>query len=165
MQLSPENQAEFEKILARYPVKRAALLPTLYLVQKQEGFISMEAIQFIAEQLGLQPVEVYAVITFYTMFRLKPGGRYNLQLCNNVSCMLLGSEQLLAYVKQKLGIKVGETTPDGLFTLSVVECLGSCGTAPVLQVNMDSYVENLDKDKMDRLLDELKSSLQGTVQG
>jgi len=159
VEFTPENRGEFEKILARYPQKRAALLPTLYLMQKQEGFISMEAIRYLAGLLEIEPVEIYGVITFYTMLHLEPVGRFHLQVCNNVSCQLMGSEKLLAHIKQRLGIGVGEKTPDGLFSLSVVECLGSCGTAPVIQVNLDPYWENLDLEKLDRLLDELKSSI------
>lgn len=157
-EFTAENQIEFERILSRYPQKRAALLPTLYLVQKQQGYVCKDAIGFIAEKLGIEPVQVYAVITFYTMFNLKPVGRFHLQLCNNISCMLLGSEKLLAHLRSRLGIGLKETTPDGLFTLSTVECLGSCGTAPVLQVNCDQYSENLGIEELDRLLDELKAS-------
>lgn len=159
VEFTPENRVEFEKILGRYPQKRAALLPTLYLMQKQEGFISMEAIRYLAGLLEMEPVEIYGVITFYTMLHLEPVGRFHLQVCNNVSCQLMGSEKLLAHIKQRLGIGVGEKTPDGLFSLSVVECLGSCGTAPVIQVNLEPYWENLDLEKLDRLLDELKSSI------
>ncbi|MEW6363823.1 MAG: NADH-quinone oxidoreductase subunit NuoE [Acidobacteriota bacterium] len=157
MQFTAENQREFDRILGRYPQKRAALLPTLYLVQKQEGHITKEAIRWIAALLGVEPVEVYAVITFYTMFRLKPAGRFHLQLCTNVSCMLLGGERLLEHLKNRLGIKPGETTPDGHFTLSTVECLGSCGTAPVIQVNQEAYNEGLDIEKLDRLIEELRA--------
>lgn len=163
---TPENRKEFERILSHYPQKRAALLPTLYLVQKQAGHVCRDAILFVAKQLDLEPVQVYGVITFYTMFYLEPIGRFHLQLCNNVSCMLLGSEKLLEHLKTRLGIQPRHTTPDGLFTLSTVECLGSCGTAPVLQVNNDPFHENLDIEKLDRLLDELRSSVvSGTAQG
>lgn len=158
-QLTSENEQRFATILSRYPQKRAALLPALHLVQEQQGYVSGEAVQFIAERLEIEPVQVYAVITFYTMFNLKPIGKFHLQVCNNISCMLLGSEKLVAHVRERLGVGLKQTTPDGQFTLSTVECLGSCGTAPVMQVNQRPYDENLDIEKLDRIIDELRSSL------
>ncbi len=146
---------KFEEIIGRYPMKRSALLPILSLIQKEKGHLANEAIEEVAEFLGLTPVEVREVATFYTMFNLKPGGKYHIQVCNNLSCSLLGAESLIGYLEERLQIRVGETTPDDLFTLTTVECLGSCGTAPVMQVN-EEYYENLTKEKVDAILDHLR---------
>ncbi len=142
---------ELEAILARYPDKEAAILPALHLAQREFGYVSEEAIVCVAETLGFTPARIEGVVTFYTMFNRKPMGMYHVQICRNLSCSLLGAEHLIEHVSKKLGIKPGETTPDGRFTLSTVECLGSCGTAPVLQVN-DDYHEELTEEKIDALL-------------
>jgi len=147
-------RVNIEAIAQRYPEQRSAVMPALYLAQKQYGYITRQAMEEIAATLDLPPVRVYEVATFYTMFRTEPIGKYHLQLCTNVSCMLLEAETLLVYLEKKLCIKSGETTTDGLFTLSIVECLGSCGTAPVMQVN-DDYYEDLTIEGLDRLLGRL----------
>lgn len=139
-------------------MKRSALLPILSLIQKEKGHLANDAIEEVAEFLGLTPVEVREVATFYTMFNLKPGGKYHIQVCNNLSCSLLGAEYLIGYLEERLQIRVGETTPDHLFTLTTVECLGSCGTAPVMQVN-EEYYENLTKEKVDAILEKLRNNL------
>lgn len=157
--MSPEYPAslrqKIDEVAARYPKKTAALLPALHLVQREVGFISAQEERFVAEALGLKPVKVREVVTFYTMFLRRPVGRYHLQVCSNLSCSLLGAEPILEYLQKKLGIGVGETTADGRFTLSEVECLGACEQAPCLMVNFD-YHGQLDKEKIDRILEGLE---------
>lgn len=150
-----ERKEEADVILKRYPVKRAALLPVLWLVHEQEGYISDAAIEFVASYLDLTPAEVLGAVSFYTMFGRKPAGRHHIQVCTNVCCKLRGADWLLDYVKEKLGIEAGAATEDGKFYLSTVECLGSCGTAPMMQINND-YYENLNAEKVDRILTTLK---------
>jgi NADH-quinone oxidoreductase E subunit len=145
---------ELEAILDRYPDKEAAILPALHLAQREFGYVSDEAVVYVANLLGFTPARIEGVATFYTMYNRKPVGKYHLQICRNLSCSLLGAEHLIEHVSKKLGIRPGETTPDGKFTLSKVECLGSCGTAPVLQLN-DDYHEDLTEEKIDALLDDL----------
>lgn len=152
---SRERKEEADVILKRYPVKRAALLPVLWLVHDQEGYISDEAIEFVASYLDLSPAEVFGAVSFYTMFQRKPAGRHHIQVCTNVCCKLRGADWLLSYVKEKLGIDEGTSTEDGKFHLSTVECLGSCGTAPMMQIDND-YYENLNAEKVDQILDGLK---------
>ena len=151
---SENARRELEALLARYPDKEAAILPTLHIAQREFGHVSDEAIVYVAGLLGFTPARIEGVATFYTMYNRKAVGKYHVQVCRNISCSLLGAEHLIAHVSQKLGIKPGETTPDGKFTLSTAECLGSCGTAPVMQVN-DDYHENLTEEKIDALLDRL----------
>ncbi len=151
---SDTARRELEAVLSRYPDKEAAILPTLYLAQREFGYLSDEAIVVVADLLGFTPARIEGVATFYTMYNRKPVGKYHLQICRNLSCSLLGAEHLIEHVSKKLGIRPGETTPDGKFTLSKVECLGSCGTAPVLQIN-DDYHEDLTEEKIDALLDRL----------
>jgi len=145
---------ELEAIRARYPDKEAAILPALHLAQREFGYVSDEAIVVLADLLGFTPARIEGVATFYTMYNRKPVGRYHVQICRNISCSLLGAEHLIEHVSKKLGVKPGETTPDGKFTLTAVECLGSCGTAPVMQVN-DDYHESLTEETIDALLDRL----------
>ena len=157
--MSPEHSAalrrKIDEVAARYPKREAALLPVLHLVQREVGFISTEEERFVAQALGLKPMKVREVVTFYTMFLRRPVGKYHLQVCSNLSCTLLGSGHLLDYLRQKLGIDVGETTADGRFTLSTVECLGACEQAPSMMVNFD-YHGRLDRDKIDRILEGLE---------
>lgn len=151
-----ENEAKFEALLTRYPDKQSLTLPSLWMVQYQEGWISLDAMRFLATKLGQTPMEIYSVASFYTMFNLQPVGKYHIQLCKTLSCMLNGSKTLQSHLQERLGIKAGETTPDGKFTLSLVECLGSCGTSPCMRLN-EEYVENLSIEKLDELLKELQS--------
>jgi len=146
---------EMEKIMSRYPTKQAALLPALYLAQREFGWISDEVIEYLARFMDLPRARIYGVASFYSMFNRKPVGKYLVQVCQNISCAMLGAEGLFDYLSQKLGIKEGETTPDGKFTLVKVECLGACGEAPMMQIN-DRYYGNLTKDKVDQILAELK---------
>ncbi len=151
---SETGRAEFERLLTRYPDRKAVILPALHLAQKEFGYVSDEAIVYSAELVGTSPAEIEGVATFYTMYNRKPVGKYHVQICRNISCSLLGAEHLIEHVSKKLGVRPGETTPDGKFTLAKVECLGSCGTAPVMQVN-DEYHENLTVESIDRILDQL----------
>ena len=150
-----ENLEELEALAKRYPSKEALMLPALWKVMEQDGYVSMDAIDVVADYLGVPPMKVYGVVTFYTMFHLEPIGTYHIQLCRTLSCSLCGKGEILQYLRNKLGIDVGETTPDGKFTLSQVECLGSCGTAPVMQIN-DTLYENLTPEKVDEILEGLK---------
>lgn len=153
--LREKYRAEIDEILSRYPVKRSAMLPLLSLAQREEGYVSEAAMKEIAAILRLTPPQVYEVVTFYTMLRLKPVGKFHLQVCKSLMCALVGSDTLLGWLKARLGIGPGETTKDGLFTLSTVECLASCGTGPMMQVN-DDYYERITEEKLDRILADLK---------
>ncbi len=128
-----------EAILARYPHRRSALLPLLHLCQEDAGYLTEEALGQTAKRLGLSPTQVAEVATFYDLFRLKPGGRREIWVCHNLSCSLLGAEQVIRRLEETLGIAAGETTSDGWFTLKRVECLGACGIAPVIQVGGEYY--------------------------
>ena len=127
------------------------MLPVLYLAQQEFGHIGPEAIDYVAKLMGQTPARVYGVVSFYTMFNMKPIGRHHIQVCRTLSCALRGSERVTALIKQKLGIEPGQTTPDRRFTLSEVECLASCGTAPMMQIN-DDYYESLTEEKIDEIL-------------
>ena len=155
MEFSTERQQELDKLLPRYPDKQAALLPTLRLAQDEFGYISKDVIEFVAGLLDVPVARVVAVATFYTMYDKKPVGTYHIQVCQNLSCSLMGAEPLIEHLEKKLGIKVGETTSDKRFTLTRVECLGSCGTAPMMQIN-DDYHEDLTSDRVDSILAGLK---------
>lgn len=150
-----ENESKFIALLERYPDTHSLMLPALWMVQYQEGWISLDAMRMIAKKLECSAMEVYSVASFYTMFQLQPIGKYHIQLCRTLSCMLNGSKTLQEHVQKKLGIKAGETTKDGKFTFSLVECLGACGTAPCMRLN-DDYIENLTLEKVDELLDGLQ---------
>jgi NADH-quinone oxidoreductase E subunit len=154
-----ENLHRVEEIKKRYPKPMAALLPVLWVAQEQFGWISEETMHYVGELLGLPFNHVLGVVTFYTMYNKKPVGKYNIQFCGNISCMLRGADNLIEHLEHKLGIKVGETTSDGMFTLKEVECLGSCGTAPMMQVNND-YYEDLTAEKLDNLLEEFRKQAQ-----
>jgi len=150
-----ETLKTFEQIVARYPVKRSALIPILHEVQARHGYLTQGAMAAVAEYLGLHPVEVAETASFYDLLHLRPVGRHLILFCHNLSCTLLGAERVLAHLERRLGIRVGETTPDGLFTLRRMECLASCGTAPVMQVNGE-YHENLTEAMVDEIVDRLR---------
>lgn len=139
----------------KYPRKRSALIPALQLAQKEAGYLSSETAQEIARLFDLSPNEINEVISFYTMFYKKPMGKYVIQVCTNISCLLCNAEEIAAHLVKRLGIKMGETSADQKFTLLEVECLGSCGTSPVIQINED-YYEDLTIEKLDRILDGLQ---------
>lgn len=149
--LSDKAKSEIQQLKARYPHPNSALLPALALAQKEHGWLSPEVLEEVAAVMDLSPAQVGSVASFYTMFNRRPVGKYLIQVCTNIACSLLGAEHIVEHLKRQLGINIGETTPDGLFTLLEVECLGSCGTAPVMQVN-DTYYENLTAEKVDEIL-------------
>jgi len=153
--LTEEFKARAAQVCARYPVKGAALIPLLLELQEKEGFVAEEAMDAMAQLLELPYSRVKAVVTFYTMFNREPVGKYHLQVCRNISCHMAGAPGLLERLKERLGIAEGETTKDGLFTISSVECLGACGAAPVMQVN-EEYFESLTPEKLDLVLEDLR---------
>ncbi len=155
--LTPEREAKIDELLSRYPVRQSALLPVLWVVQEQYGWISMEAMRYVAIRIGITPEAVREVVTFYSMFNERPVGKFHLQVCCTTPCMIMGSDDIIGYLEKKLGVPRGQTTDDGLFTIAQVECLGSCGTAPMLQVNREKYDENLTHEKVDALIDRLKA--------
>jgi NADH-quinone oxidoreductase E subunit len=153
-QFSPAAKAKFDEIVTRYPIKRAAIMPTLWLAQEEFGWLSTDVLEYVAELLELSPAFVASVASFYTMYYKHPVGRHHVQVCTNLSCALVGADRIVECLRERLGIEVGGTSPDGKFSLSVVECLASCGTAPMLQVN-DDYVENLTPERALELIDRL----------
>jgi NADH-quinone oxidoreductase E subunit len=155
VEFSEAAKERFEWILTRYPNKEAAILPVLHLAQEEWGWISPEVVLYVGQLLDLSPATVFGVVSFYNMFNQKPVGKYHLQVCTNLSCMVRRAYDIQDDLCQRLDIRPGQTTADGLYTLSEVECLGSCGTAPVVQVNND-YHENMDVQKMSELLAQLK---------
>jgi NADH-quinone oxidoreductase E subunit len=155
--LREKYQKEIDEILSRYPVRRSALIPLLYLAQREYGYVTEEAMIEIAGILKLTPPQVYETVTFYTMLNLKKVGKFHVQVCKSLMCALVGSDQVLEWIKTKLGVTPGQTTADGLFTLSTVECLASCGTGPMMQIN-DDYYERLTEEKVDRILADLRTA-------
>jgi len=154
-EFSDQVKKEIEEIIGRYPRREAALLPVLHIVQREFGFISNEGEKLVAELLGIKPIKVREVVSFYTMLNSKPIGKYHIQVCSNLTCSLMGAENLIDYLQEKLGIKVGQTTPDKKYTLTTVECLGACEQAPAMMINFD-YYGHLDKKKIDDILDKLE---------
>ena len=160
IKFSDEKLKKVDEIIARYPQgkQKSALLPVLHLAQEEfGGWLSAETMDYVASLLKLEPIEVYEVATFYSMYNLKPVGRYMFEVCQTGPCMLRGSDQIIDYIKQKLNIKVGETTADGLFTLKTAECLGACGYAPMMQMGK-YYREHLTKEKIDQIVDECRKN-------
>ncbi len=155
---SDEKLAKVKELISHYPEgkQKSALLPVLHIAQDSfGGWLSVETMDYVASLLKIEPIEVYEVATFYSMYNLKPVGKYMFEVCQTGPCMLNGSDQIIEYIKQKLGIGVGETTPDGLFTLKTVECLGACGYAPMMQLGK-MYREHLTKEKVDAIIDECR---------
>ncbi len=154
--LTEKNKAEILEAMKKYQSRRCAVMDAMMIAQKATGSITQTDMEDIARLLEMNPVEVNAAASFYTMYNiLKPVGRRHIQVCRNLPCSLLGAEHIVAYLERRLGIKTGETTSDNKFTLSTVECLGSCGTAPMMQIN-DDYHENLTVEKIDELLKSLE---------
>jgi NADH-quinone oxidoreductase E subunit len=151
---SPQVEAEMDRHIAKYPIKRSAILPLMFIVQRERGYLDASAVAYLADRLDLRITDIWEVATFYSMIYTQPVGKYHIQVCKTLSCKLLGAEKITKHCSEKLGIKVGETTPDGKFSLSEVECLGSCGTAPMFQINFD-YYENLTPEKVDEILNRL----------
>ena len=155
---SAEKLEKINELISRYPEgkQKSALLPVLHIAQESfGGWLSTETMDYVASLLNLEPIEVYEVATFYSMYNLKPVGKFMFEVCQTGPCMLNGSDQIIDYIKQKLGIGVGETTADGLFTLKTVECLGACGYAPMMQLGKN-YREHLTKEKVDAIIDECR---------
>ena len=160
VKFSEAQLAEFNRLVARYPEgkQKSALLPVLHLAQDNfGGWLSSETMDYVAELLSITPIEVYEVATFYSMYNTKPVGKYMFEVCQTGPCMLRGSDDIIAYIEKTLGIKPGETTTDGLFTLKTVECLGACGYAPMMQLGKH-YREHLTKEKVDAIIDECKKT-------
>jgi len=149
-----EELAQIEKIKSKYPTSQSAIMDVLWLAQKKWGWISSDVIDYVAALLDIPPSTVEGVASFYTMYFKKPMGRYHIQVCTNVSCMITGGENIYEYVKEKLGINNLETTKDGKFSLEEVECMGACGESPMIAVNEDYYY-NMNKEKIDKLFNEL----------
>jgi len=160
MTFSENKLKEVEQIIARYPEgkQKSALLPVLHLAQQEfGGWLSVETMDYVASILKLEPIEVYEVATFYSMYNLKPVGKYMFEVCQTGPCMLRGSDDIVSYIYDKLGIKPGETTADGMFTLKVVECLGACGYAPMMQMGKN-YREHLTKEKIDSIVEDCRNN-------
>jgi len=151
--LSSEALKQIERETAKYPAERksSAVMAALRIAQGEHGWLSVPLMDFVAELLAMRPIQVYEVASFYSMYDLKPVGRHKISVCTNVSCMLCGSDQIVRHLEQRLGIKLGQTTPDGKFTLKEVECLAACGGAPMFQIG-DTYYEHLTPQKVDEIL-------------
>lgn len=159
VKFSDEKLNKVREIIARYPdgKQKSALIPVLHLAQDEfGGWLDVPVMDYVAELLDIKPIEVYEVATFYTMFNMKPVGKHLLEVCRTGPCMLNGSDEIIDHIKAKLGIREGETTPDGLFTLKPAECLGACGYAPMMQLGK-TFREFLTKEKVDKLIDELSA--------
>ncbi len=153
--LTADNVRRAEAIIVRYPHSRSALIPLLHLAQEQDGFLAEDAMNHIAELLGIAAAEVLGTASFYEMFKREPTGRYLIGICTNISCLINGADSLLDHAERTLGIKAGSTTPDGMFTLEGMECLAACGGAPCVQANY-RYFENVTPEAFDRLIDDLR---------
>lgn len=153
--LSEANEALAREIIARYPRPKSALIPLLHLAQEQDGYVSDEAMAHIGELVGVSSAEVLGTCTFYEMFKREPVGRYLVNVCTNISCMLMGADELMHHAEETLGIRAGDTTPDGLITLHGAECLAACTEAPCLQVNY-RYEYKVDPEGFDRLVEDLR---------
>jgi NADH-quinone oxidoreductase subunit E len=159
MNLKPETLSRIDEVITHYPTKRSATLPLLHLIQEDVGFISNEAIEWVAAKLELQPINVYEVVTFYPMFRQKPIGRRHIKVCRTLSCALLGGYKTCATFEQEFHTHAGEVSPDGEVTVEFVECLASCGTAPVVMID-DELHEKVDAAKAKQLSDQIKAEAQ-----
>ncbi len=157
MKFSDQFEARFAEMLTHYPTKRSVLVPTLLYAQDELGYLSDEAITEIAGRLELTPLEVRNVISYYSMLRTRPAGKFNVQVCTNISCLLRGGEEILEHAKKKLGVKANKgVTEDGMFSVEEVECIGACSWAPAMQVNYDFH-ENLTPDKVDEILESYRA--------
>lgn len=155
--LSADREQKLTEILTRYPTKMAACIPLLHLCQEQNGWVSEEVVSYVSTRLDLPPAHVQGVVTFYTLFNQHPVGRHQVWVCRTLPCALRGAEGILHHCEKKLGIKPGETTADGAITLRTAECLASCGTAPMMQVDTQ-YYENLSTEKVDEILEKLRKA-------
>ncbi|TAL41635.1 MAG: NAD(P)H-dependent oxidoreductase subunit E [Chitinophagaceae bacterium] len=160
MKFSDDTLKEIQRIIDFYPEgkQKSAVMPVLHLAQKEfGGWLSAETMDYVASLLNIEPIEVYEVATFYSMYNLKPVGRYMFEVCQTGPCMLNGSDDIIKYIGEKLGIKPGETTSDGMFSLKTVECLGACGYAPMMQLGKN-YCEHLTKEKVDTIIEECRNN-------
>jgi NADH-quinone oxidoreductase subunit E len=157
MKLSAETLRSIDEVITHYPVKRSAALPLLHLVQEDQGFISTEAIEWIAAKLELQPINIYELVTFYPMFRQKPAGRRHIKVCRTLSCAIMGGYRTCAEFQRQFGTGLGEVSPDGEVTVEFVECLASCGTAPVVMID-DELHERVDAEKARALCEKIKAA-------
>ena len=155
IEFSPDKLNRVSELISRYPHKEGAILPVLYLAQEEFGYLSAESIEYVAKLMGIPAARLYGTVSFYSLLYMKPMGRHHIQVCRTFPCALLGAEKITDSIKKKLGIDIGETTADGKFTLSEVECLASCGTGPMMQIN-DEYYENLSEEKTGTILKDLK---------
>lgn len=155
VKFSDEALKEYQAILQKYPDRRAALLPALHLAQREFGWISRDVMRYLSELMDIPVTQVLDTATFYTMFKTKPSGKYHIQLCSTLSCALRGSRQIYEHLTEKLGIEDGQVTSDGKFSIQKVECLGACGTAPVVQIN-DDYYEGVTPESLDKILESLE---------
>ena len=159
VKFSEQQLSKVQEIIDRYPAgkQKSAVIPLLHMAQEEfGGWLSSESMDYVASLLNIAPIEVYEVATFYSMYNLKPVGKFLFEVCQTGPCMLRGSDDIIDYIKEKLGIAVGETTTDGIFTLKTVECLGACGYAPMMQLGK-FYREHLTKEKVDQIIDECRS--------
>jgi len=155
IEFSPDKLNRVNELISRYPHKEAATLPVLYLAQEEFGYLSPESIEYVAKLMGIPTARLYGTVSFYSLLYMKPMGRHHIQVCRTLPCALVGAEKITDFLKKKLGINSGETTSDGVFTLSEVECLASCGTGPMMQIN-DEYYENLSEEKVAKVLETLR---------
>ncbi len=155
LSFSPESAKTLETLRSRYPSAQAAVIPALQLAQREFGYLNPEVMDLVARHLDVPATLVLSTATFYTMLHKKPVGRYHIQVCTNLACWLRGSDDVLEHLQRRLGIRVGETTPDKIFTLDEVQCLAACGTAPAMQIN-DDYHEDLTVEKVDRIIEALR---------
>lgn len=155
VKFSDEALKEYHDILKRYPDRQGALLPTLHLAQREFGWISREVMRYLSELMDIPVTRILDTVSFYTMFKTKPTGKYHIQVCSTLSCALRGSREIYEHLTRKLGIEDGQVTEDGKFSLLKVECLGSCGTAPVVQIN-DDYYEGVTPESLDKILESLE---------
>jgi NADH-quinone oxidoreductase subunit E len=156
--LSPESLAKIEDLIARYPTKASAVMPCIWVIMDELGYVPEGGVDFLNAKLGLTRARIHEVLSFYTMFRTEPQAEYTLQVCHNISCHIMGARPIIAHLEKRLGIRLGETTPDGKFALEGVECLAACGMGPCLQLGKHLY-EHLTPAKIDDLLDSLRKGV------
>jgi NADH-quinone oxidoreductase subunit E len=160
MNFSKQLEARYSEMIPHYPAKRSLLVPFLLYIQDEYGFVTDEAIEELSQRLEITALDIRGVISYYSMLRTKPGGKYNLQVCTNICCLLRGGEEMLSHVREKLGVTVNKgVTPDGVFSVEEVECIGACSWAPAMQINYDFH-ENLTPEKIDQLLIEYRQKAQ-----
>jgi len=156
--LSPESLAKIDALIERYPTKASALMPSIWVIMDEVGYVPSGGVDLLTEKLGVSRARVYEVLTFYTMFRTEPQAKYTLQVCHNISCHIMGARSIIAHLEKRLGIRLGQTTPDQMFAIEGVECLGACGLGPCLQLGKHLY-EHLTPEKVDEILESLRKGV------